>query len=66
MNASSFFCALTKEGRECSSYGELLISYSRFSLNDSLRRTINNTIEYLLAKAIDLYEKENIELIKKL
>ena len=28
-------------------------------ISDKERRTLNNTIEYLLAKAIELYEKEN-------
>ena len=28
-------------------------------ISDKERRTVNNTIEYLLAKAIELYEKEH-------
>ena len=31
-------------------------------ISEKERRTLNNTIEYLLAKAIVLYEKENGEL----
>jgi len=32
------------------------------TISDKERRTLNNTIEYLLAKAIKIYEKENGEL----